>query len=108
NYRHVSDPDGPVVCFSFHWDGALDPEMKWALPHYRAAVRRFAQSWPGKVIGHGHPRNWQVSKGAPYWYALWRGMNVEPVPDFNEVLRRADIYVNDFSSTAWEFAATGR
>jgi len=91
---------GPVVALGFHWPCAIAPEARTAFPHFRgvlpALARRFA------VLGHGHPRF--MARLAPFY----RSAGIEPVEDFDDVLRRADLYVCDNSSTLFEFAATGR
>lgn len=43
-----------------------------------------------------------------FWEAWYRAQSIEFIPEFEDVVRRADIYVNDSSSTLYEFAATGR
>lgn len=91
---------GPVVALGFHWPCAIAPEARTAFPHYQAVLpilrRRF------RLIGHGHPR--YLARLRP-WY---RSVGIEMVDDFEDVLRRADLYVCDNSSTLFEFAATGR
>jgi hypothetical protein len=96
------DRDGePVVAVSFHWDGpAVAPEMRSAWDHYRAALPALAREY--RVIGHAHPRSIAVVGRA------YRQAGIEVVPSFVDVLRRADVYVVDNSSSLFEFAATGR
>jgi hypothetical protein len=93
--------DGPVIAFSFHWDGPnIAPEMQSAWQHYRAIVPVIAQHFA--VIGHAHPR---AMGKVERWY---RSARIEVVPSFCDILRRADVYVCDNSSSLFEFAATGR
>jgi len=91
----------PVVAVSFHWNCLVSEETRsafiWAREHI-VPLKRAGYT----VIGHGHPRIW--SRLEP-WY---RRKGIEPVRDFEEVCRRADIYVADATSTIYEFAATGR
>jgi hypothetical protein len=90
--------EGPLtVAVSWHWNG---PGMSAsAFPWFRDAV--VAASRELHLIGHGHPRR----KDLPSFYAKH---DIEYVPTFDEVCRRADVYVCDNSSTIFEFAATGR
>lgn len=89
----------PVVAVSFHTDPHISPEARSAFGWYRSAVVGLAQRY--KVLGHGHPRRTDLPK--------WYGRNgIEYVADFDEVCRRADVYVVDNSSTLFEFASTGR
>lgn len=93
----------PVVCISFHWDGsAIAPEAGNALRHYAEILPVLAKQEEFTLIGHGHPR---VMGGlAPYFQSV----GIEPVWDFQEVMERADLYVNDCSSTMYEFLVTGK
>lgn len=94
------EPGPPAVAVSFHWPCTLAPEAGTALRHYRGVLGELAVQVP--LIGHGHPR------AAAQLERLWTGLGVEWVPDWHEVLRRADLYVCDNSSTLYEFASTGR
>lgn len=91
----------PVVAFSFHWDGpTIAPEMRSAWIYYRSVVPLVARR--RTVIGHAHPRAMpRVSR----WYTSG---HIEIVPSFDDILRRADVYACDNSSSLFEFAATGR
>ena len=99
--RKPDRSDPPVVAVSFHWDCLISEETRsafiWAREHL-VSLKRAGYA----VIGHGHPRIW--SRIEP-WY---RRKGITPVRDFEEVCRRADIYVADATSTIYEFAATGR
>lgn len=70
----------------FHWIAPAIPEL----------ARRF------RVIGHAHPR---IAPTLERWY---RQHGIEFVPDFDDVVRRAALYVTDNSSSLYEFASTGR
>lgn len=104
-FQPIREDDRPVVAMSFHWDALIAPEIRSAWPEYlglpgREQVIELAKRY--KVLGHGHPRIF--NKLRPMWAAL----GIEPVPSFFEVLRRADLYVADSTSTIYEFAYTGR
>jgi len=92
-----------VVCISFHWDGsAIAPEAGRALKHYADILPLLAKQENFTIIGHGHPT---VMGGLDPYY---RSVGIEPVWDFEEVMQRADLYVNDCSSTLYEFCVTGK
>ena len=93
------DRASPVVAVSFHWNGYKCPEWRSAFDWYKRAVIDLAREVT--VIGHAHPRR----KDLRAWY---ESHGIEYVPDFDDVLRRADIYACDNSSTLFEFASTGR
>jgi hypothetical protein len=96
------DGDGPpVVAVAFHWDCRVGPETRSAWRAFDRAVVRLSKSGL-EVIGHGHPR---IFRRLAAWYERH---GIEPVRSFEEVCRRADVYVNDASSTLFEFASTGR
>jgi hypothetical protein len=54
-----------------------------------------------EILGHGHPRG--IEEFIPHY----RANRIEVVRDFADVLRRADVYVNEGSSTLYEAAAAG-
>lgn len=95
----------PTVAFTFHSDARVCPETETAWPEYEPHMVRVVRRLHAegvKVIGHGHPRLWQRLE------RFWNTVGVEPVRDFNDVLRRADLLALDNSSTGPEFASTGR
>lgn len=89
----------PVVAVSFHWQRTLVPEMRSAFDHFAPSMLELSRRFD--ILGHAHPQASNVP-------LLWRRLGVRYTPDFGEVLRRADVYVCDNSSTLYEFAATGR
>jgi hypothetical protein len=89
----------PVVAVSFHWNGYACPEWRSAFDWYRDAI--VALSKEVTVLGHEHPNRRDL--GA--WY---RKHGIEYTNSFDDVLRRADVYATDNSSTLYEFAFTGR
>lgn len=93
----------PTVCISFHRNGDdEEPEAGTAFKHYMKVLPELARSKSFKLIGHGHPRYRFVL--APAYHEL----GIEAVWDFSEVMERADLYVNDCSSTMYEFCLTGK
>lgn len=94
------DGPGPVVALSFHWECRIAPESRSAFADFRPVLGQLARRFT--VIGHGHPKMMETL--AP-WY---RRAGIEVVESFDEVCRRADIYVCDNSSSMFEFASTGR
>ncbi len=59
-----------------------------------------ARGW--ELLGHGHPRAYGALR------RRWRELGIEAVPDFADVLDRADLLVLDNSSAGPEFASTGK
>jgi len=92
----------PVVAVSFHWNCRVVPETAWALPGFVRHVQNLVALRQYEVIGHGHPR---VADKLSRWFG---DHGIEWVPTFEEICERADLYVNDASSTLYEFASTGR
>lgn len=90
----------PVVAISFHWDCRVAPETRSAWPHFRSALPALAERF--RLLGHGHPR--ALGRLRPEYERL----GIEAVAEFEQVLRRAHVYVTDNSSTLFEFAATDR
>lgn len=91
---------GPVVAISFHGSFAIVPETQSAFPVYASVIPALAKRFT--LIGHAHPIFMPTLRG---WY---QRNSVEVVDTFEEVCRRADVYVVDNSSTLFEFASTGR
>lgn len=101
---------GPVVAVSFHWPApiSISGYAGTAAGEFGPVLGDLAKRYT--VIGHEHP-NWTQRNGgfagAPsrHWYPR---ASIEFVPSFDDVCRRADVYVADNTSTLYEFAATGR
>jgi hypothetical protein len=89
-----------VVAVSFHFNAAVCSETRSALPWAFPAVSRLPGQY--KVLGHAHPRLYEAVE------RRYRHVGIEPVKDFFDVCRRADLYVCDNSSSLFMFAATGR
>lgn len=90
----------PIVAISFHWLWNECAETRPAWGEYRDAIPSLMKEH--RVLGHGHPRAWRWLLP---WYKRWK---LEVVPNFEDVVTRADVYVCDNSSTIYEFAALGR
>ena len=92
----------PTVAIAFHWDGskAVCPEAGNAYNHYKDHIHLLKKHFT--ILGHGHPKI--IEKLRPDYQA----MGIEVVTNFEDVLARADIYVNDSSSTLYEFSCTDR
>lgn len=97
--RHMT---GNVVCLSFHWDCKVVPETRSAYGFYQRVIPQLARSTKFKLIMHAHPH----MNGA--WQAQFKKYGVEFYEDFEDVLKIADVYVIDNSSSMYEFAAAGR
>lgn len=105
-------PAVQTVALTFHWNvpwsesgGSTCPEMGTAFPYYSAALGALARIAPlngWHLLGHGHPRAWGVLE------RRWRELGIERVPDFEDVLERAELLVGDNSSVLPEFASTGK
>ena len=95
----------PSVALSFHWPAFVSPEAGSAFGEYKPhlkAIREGVEATGGTLIGHGHPKFIDRLEG------YYRQAGIETVRSFEEVCRRADLYVCDNSSSMYEFAATGR
>jgi hypothetical protein len=96
--KPISNP--PVIAVSFHWECNVCPETKSGFPYFAEAVLKLAKKY--KVLGHSHPRYWNVL--GP-WY---KANGIERIWNFEEILNRADVYCIDNSSTLFEFASINR
>jgi hypothetical protein len=92
----------PVIALAFHWGNrrSQPAESGSAFEHYRSIIPDLSARY--KVIGHSHPLAPDEHK-----QAMMRA-GIEWVSDFREILNRADVYLNDLSSTMYEFLVTGK
>ena len=98
--ENMSSP--PVIAIAFHWGDkhAKPPESGSAWEHYKDILPALNKRY--KVIGHGHPL------AAHTYKEEFERVGIEWVDNFDDILSRADIYVNDLSSTLKEFLTTGK
>jgi hypothetical protein len=91
----------PKVVISWHWDCKVVPETRWAFPYYRRAVTDLLRHKDIEVYGHAHPRAlkhiepWCERYGIPF------------IERFSDVIKQADCYAIDNSSSLFEAAACG-
>jgi hypothetical protein len=101
--RQKAEGGKRTVAISFHWDGKrVAAEAGNAFEHYKFILPVLAERDDYHLIGHGHP------KFMHYLAPIYESLGVEIVWDFSEVMERADLYVNDCSSTMYEFLVTGK
>lgn len=91
---------GPLVCISFHWHCKVMPETDWAWNFYWRIIPRLPEHY--RMVGHGHPR------AISFLEQKYKAAGFETLTDFEDVLDQADVYVNDSSSTLYEFASLDR
>lgn len=103
--RREGPPDH-VVAVTFHFNGAVCAETKTAYPAFYPAIVKLAKRY--KVIGTAHPRLWSHGRPGHQIADRYRAFGIEPVEDFHEVCRRADLLIFDNTSAGFAFAATGR
>jgi hypothetical protein len=99
----VSKPSPrPTIAIAFHWGdrNSTPPESGSAFEYYRPILRELAKRY--HMLGHSHPL------ASPEHRQTMEQAGIEWVGDFREILRRADIYLNDLSSTMYEFLVTGK
>jgi hypothetical protein len=86
----------PLVCLSFHWDCHVHPFTRscWRdyIPYFKAIRKSF------RTVGHAHPRHYDK------FADRFRRNKIKMIADFREVMERVDVYINDSSSTIFEFA----
>jgi hypothetical protein len=103
-YQKPENPR-PVVAFGFHWDCMVTPGTrsawgwyKQALPELRDAAK--ARGWD--LIGHSHPRiQFHVRREC-------KELGIPFVENLTEVFERADMFIADATSAAYEFASLDR
>jgi hypothetical protein len=93
-------PSGTEVAIGFHWPCRVVPETYSAFSFYSEALSGLVSHF-GSVVGTFHPR-WGDALLEPYRNA---GIKVEP--RFEEVMKRASVFITDNSSAGWEAMALG-
>lgn len=89
------------VCISTHFDLKRCNETRSAWPWMKHGVKALQDSGY-EVITHCHPR------GREKYCPEFEEMGLTFLPNFDEVLEYADVYIADCTSTIYEFASTGR
>jgi len=92
----------PTIAIGFHWghQHTRPPENGSAFEHYKDYIPTLAKEY--KLLGYGHPIYRDIYK------PFYEERGIEYVDDFYEVMRRADICLNDLSSALYEFLVTGK
>ncbi len=92
----------PTVAISFHWTCSVAPEAGSALKHYLGVLGDLAACKKIHLVGHAHPRRLKEVR------MLYRNAGIPLLESFADVVREADCYVVDNSSTLYEFASLDR
>jgi len=102
--EHISNNKPvPTVCISFHWDGShVAPEAGNAFGIFGRdeVLKELKETF--NLIGHCHP------KSRDHYRPIFENLGIPFVENFSDVMAQADIYVNDASSTMYEFLVTGK
>jgi hypothetical protein len=100
--RTLANRADPVIALAWHWDCLIVPEARSAFRHYAEVLPALARAYPGRVLGHAHPRI--LNDIAP----AYARAGIEVVWELAEVLDRADVLAFDITSAGYEFASLGR
>lgn len=84
---------------SFHWDCELCPETRCTVDDWWPAVGGLTGAC--SLLGHGHPR------AQPTLFPRWQDAGVATAARFEEVARRARVFVADNTSCLYYAAALG-
>lgn len=100
--QELSNGKETVIGFSCHWGARTmkPPELASAWEIYHPFLADLARRY--KVLGHSHPITAAERK------PIFERAGVEYVERWQDVVERADIYINDISSTLYEFLLTGK
>jgi hypothetical protein len=96
----IRQPKTGIVAVTWHWSCDLVAEAGTAYHDWVDYLPALANRV--RLIGHAHPR-WPRSIRKAYVL-----LGIEPVEDWREVVRLADVLVADNSSVMYEWAAMGR
>lgn len=90
---------GDAAAVSFHWTGVMR-QKQTSFDHWREMVIELASE--RELLGHAHPKIWKKAQ------RFYEEIGIEPVQSFEEVCRRANLYLCDHSSTLYEWSALDR
>jgi len=97
-----SRDDHPLrVVVSFHWNCTVHPQARTALHNYHPDFPNWVADKRIEVMGHSHPRI------RPLAERFFYSSGIEFISEFTDVLRWADVYAVDNSSTLFEAAGLG-
>lgn len=91
--------DKPTLAFGWHWDCRVAPETRATWPYWLPHLPRLSSAWT--LLGHSHPRAWTDLR------SVYARSGIPATPSLLELVRRADVYCVDNSSTAFEMLAVG-
>lgn len=92
----------PVIAVTTHWPCTVAVEAGSGWGHWYKAWGELAETGVYDMIGTAHPRSFRQLK------RHYERMGIEPVEDFTDVMRRADLLCFDNTSVGFEWAACGR
>lgn len=95
----IEAPRTETVAVSFHWSGARMMRGS-TLMQFRDELAVLSSRF--NLIGHAHPRIWGTAR------TFYESLGIPAVQSFSEVVKQADVYVCDHSSTIFEWCALGR
>lgn len=88
----------PTIALSFHWDCLVNPETRSSFKYFEKILPILKREYD--VIGHGHPRI--MAKLIP----IYRKWGIQYFHNFETILKKADVYICDNSSTIFEWCIT--
>lgn len=93
---------GRKVAIGFHWGTRRNnpPESGTAFEHYKEAIPALAEQYD--LIAYGHPLDGALYKDH------FESLGIPYLDNFAEVMRQADVCINDLSSVLYEFLVTGK
>lgn len=93
----------PKVAIAFHWDGGfISPEAGNAYTHYAGILSKLNEQYGFELLGHCHPR------AEEFFRPIYEELGIQYTNSFDYVMVTADLYINDCSSTMYEFLVTGK
>lgn len=89
------------VAISFHWNGShISSEAGNAFTFYKPVLEEVSKKF--SLLGHGHPKSIHQFKD------FYDSISIPTIEQFELIMHLAGIYVNDCSSTLYEFLVTGK
>lgn len=104
-YRFAERGAKPLIVFTFHHGDrhSRPAEVGSAWEHYYQYLPELAKTH--NIAVHHHP---SASASRQPFFDLIRQHGIREIAEFDDVMREADVLVNDCGSAAYEFCVTGK
>jgi hypothetical protein len=100
--NYILNTETPTIGIAFHHgdQNSVPPEVGSAWEYWLPLLPALAKKY--NILGHYHPLS------NPALLDEYKKLGIRTTSNFNDIMEQADIYLNDCSSTMYEFLVTGK